>query len=255
MKTALVTGPTAGIGRAFAERCAREGLDVVLVARDGSRLAALAEELQSAYGVTCEVLIADLTMRSDVDRVAERLGRGDITILINNAGFGLRTSFVEGGVDEEQRMLDVLVTATMRLTHAALPAMQQAGFGVIMNVSSIAGWTTGGTYAAAKSWVTVFSEGLAAQVRSTGIRVVAVCPGFVRTEFHERAEMDVQRIPTWLWLTPNDVVDQAFVDAARGNVVSVAGQQYRLIALALQTVPRGLIRWASPLRRTLVRRQ
>jgi uncharacterized protein len=101
----------------------------------------------------------------------------------------------------------------------------------------------------------VFSEGLAAQVRSMGVRVVAVCPGFVRTEFHERARMDVERIPTWLWLTPQDVVDQAFADAAAGNVVSVAGPQYRLIAIALQVIPRGLIRWASPMRRTLVRRR
>jgi uncharacterized protein len=255
MTTALVTGPTAGIGRAFAERCAQEGLDLVLVSRDGGRLAELADQLRSRFGVQCEVLVADLTGQADVERVADRLGQGDIRVLINNAGFGLRTSFVESDVDEEQRMLDVLVTATMRLTHAALPAMQQADFGVILNVSSIAGWTTGGTYAAAKSWVTVFSEGLASQVRSTGVRVVAVCPGFVRTEFHERAEMDVERIPTWLWLTPQAVVDQAFADAAVGNVVSVAGYQYKLIAIALQTIPRGLIRQASPLRRMLVRRR
>jgi short-subunit dehydrogenase len=255
MTTALVTGPTAGIGRAFAERCAREGLNVVLVSRDSARLEVLAEELRAEFGVQCEVMVADLTSQFDVERVAERLGRGDIRMLVNNAGFGLRSTFVESNVDEEQRMLDVLVTATMRLTHAALPAMQQADFGVIVNVSSIAGWTTGGTYAAAKSWVTVFSEGLAAQVRSTGVRVVAVCPGFVRTEFHDRAQMDVDRIPTWLWLTPQDVVDQAFADVAAGRVVSVAGHQYRLIAIALQTVPRGLIRWASPMRRMLVRRR
>lgn len=255
MTTALVTGPTAGIGRAFAERCARAGLDLVLVSRDVDRLTTLAGQLQSSFGVKCEVIGADLASRSDLLGVTERLKRGDVRILINNAGFGLRTSFIESEIDEEQRMLDVLVTATMQLTHAALPAMQQAGFGLILNVSSVAGWTTGGTYAAAKSWVTVFSEGLASQVRPSGVRVVAVCPGFVRTEFHERALMDVERIPHWLWLTPEQVVDHAFADAARDRVVSVAGIQYSLIATALQIFPRGLIRWASPMRRTLVRRK
>lgn len=254
MPKALITGPTAGIGQAFAERCAREGLDVILVARNRDRLESLATALGSSYGVSTEVLVADLADRADVDLVAERLGRGDVTILVNNAGFGLRTPFVESPLSDEQGMLDVLVTATMRLTHAAIPAMASNGFGLVLNVSSVASWTTGGTYAAAKSWVTVFSEGVSPQVASMGVRVVAVCPGFVRTEFHQRAKMDVTRIPEWLWLTPEQVVDRAFADAADGRVISVAGAQYLVISALLQSVPRPLIRWATPLRRMLVRR-
>ena len=254
MPKALITGPTAGIGQVFATRCAEHGLDVVLVARDAQRLDDLATALRGRYGIGTEILPADLSVRSDVDRVAERLTRGDISILVNNAGFGLRSGFHEGDIDDEQRMLDVLVTATMRLTHAALPAMQRNGFGLVLNVSSIAGWTTGGTYAAAKSWVTVFSESLAPAAQAMGVRVVAVCPGFVRTEFHERAAMDVERIPTWLWLTPEQVVDRAFQDAAAGRVISVAGSQYMVIAGLLQAVPRPIVRWATPIRRMLVRR-
>jgi len=255
MPKAMITGPTAGIGLAFAHRCANQGLDLILVARDQTRLTALAQEMTARYGVQCEVISADLGVRADVDRVAQRLTMGDVSILVNNAGFGLGTSFIESSIDEEQRMLDVLVTATMRLTHAVLPSMQQAGFGLVLNVSSIAGWTTGGTYAAAKSWTTVFSESLATQVSDAGIRVVAVCPGFVRTEFHERAEMDVERIPEWLWLTPEQVVDKAFLDAARGNVISIAGAQYVVIAALLQTFPRGIIRQVTPVRRMLIRRK
>lgn len=254
MPKALITGPTAGIGQVFATRCAEHGLDVVLVARDAQRLDDLATALRGRYGIGTEILPADLSVRSDVDRVAERLTRGDISILVNNAGFGLRSGFHEGDIDDEQRMLDVLVTATMRLTHAALPAMQRNGFGLVLNVSSIAGWTTGGTYAAAKSWVTVFSESVAPAAQAMGVRVVAVCPGFVRTEFHERAAMDVERIPTWLWLTPEQVVDRAFQDAAAGRVISVAGSQYMVIAGLLQAVPRPIVRWATPIRRMLVRR-
>lgn len=254
MPKALITGGTAGIGHNFAQRCAEQGMDLVLVARDVQRLQGVATALEARYGVSTEVLAADLAERTGVDRVADRLSRGDISILVNNAGFGLRSGFHEGDVDDEQRMLDVLVTATMRLTHAALAAMQRNGFGLIMNVSSIAGWTTGGTYAAAKSWVTVFSEGVAPAARLMGVRVIAVCPGFVRTEFHERAAMDVERIPSWLWLTPEQVVDRAFADAAAGRVISVAGSQYMVIAGLLQSVPRPVVRWATPIRRMLVRR-
>ena len=254
MPKALITGPTAGIGHAFASRCAEQGLDVVLVARDAQRLNDVATALRERYGIGTEVLPADLSDRADVDKVADRLTRGDVSILVSNAGFGLRSGFHEGDIDDEQRMLDVLVTATMRLTHAALPAMQRRGFGLVMNVSSIAGWTTGGTYAAAKSWVTVFSEGVAPAARAMGVRVIAVCPGFVRTEFHERAAMDVERIPKWLWLTPEQVVDRAFADAAAGRVISVAGNQYLVIAGLLQSVPRPVVRWATPIRRMLVRR-
>jgi uncharacterized protein len=255
MPNALITGATAGIGRAFAHRCASQGLDVILVSRDSGRLDLLGQELNAQYGVQYEVLPADLAARADIDQVAQRLTVGDVSILVNNAGFGLGTSFVESDIDDEQRMLDVLVTATMRLTHAAVPSMQRVGFGLVLNVSSIAGWTTGGTYAAAKSWTTVFSESLSTQVRDRGVRVVAVCPGFVRTEFHDRAHMDVQRIPEWLWLTPEQVVNQAFLDAARGDVISVAGAQYAVIATLLQNFPRGIIRRVTPVRRMLIRRR
>ena len=186
MSRALITGPTSGIGRAFAEAFARKGLDLVLVSRDESRLQALAMDLEDRFGVDCEVLAADLTQRADVDRVAARLAddRRPVSALVNNAGFGLRTSFASGDVADEQRLLDVLVTAVLRLTHAAVPGMLARRQGMVINVSSVAGWIAGGTYSAAKAWVTVFSEGLAQELAGTGVRVTAVCPGFVRSEFH-----------------------------------------------------------------------
>jgi short-subunit dehydrogenase len=136
----------------------------------------------------------------------------------------------------------------MRLTHAALPGMAARGRGAIINVSSVAGWIAGGTYSAAKSWVTVFSESLAEQQAGTGVRVVAVCPGFTHTEFHSRAGIERNALPEWLWLDVEDVVDQALRDLARGRPVSVAGVPYKALSSLLQHGPRALARGAAGMR-------
>lgn len=247
MARALITGPTSGIGRGFAEAFARKGFDLVLVARDRERLEALSAELSAAFGVGCEVLPADLCVRADVDRVAERLRDTEqpVTALVNNAGFGLNRSFLRSDIDDEQRALDVLVTAVLRLTHAAVPGMVQRGSGMVINISSVASWITGGTYSAAKSWVTVFSESLAQELSGTGVRVTAVCPGFVHTEFHQRAGIDMASIPEFMWLDVPQVVEQAFADLARERPVSVAGPQYKAVSALLRHGPRSLARFAT----------
>jgi short-subunit dehydrogenase len=244
MVTALITGPTAGIGHGFAEAFARKGFDLVLVSRDEGRLQAVAVELSARYGVACEVLPADLCRRTDVDRVAARLSDRErpVQALVNNAGFGLNRSFLGSSIDDEQRSLDVLVTAVLRLTHAAAPGMVERGSGLIVNVSSVASWITGGTYSAAKSWVTVFTESLAQELDGSGVRVTAVCPGFVHTEFHQRAGIDMSAMPEWVWLDVEQVVAQAFRDLARGNAVSVAGPQYKAFTAVLRHGPRALAR-------------
>lgn len=253
MPRALVTGPTAGLGRAFAEEFARHGMDLVLVSRDHARLTALAQELHDRFGVHSEVLAVDLADRGALHRVEQRLREPDITALVNNAGFGLADAFHESDIVDEQHALDTMVTAVLRLSHAALPAMLERNRGMIINVSSIAGWIAGGTYSAAKAWVTVFTEGLANEVSGSSVRVVAVCPGFVRTEFHERAGLDVQRIPEPMWLAATDVVRQTFRDLALGNVISVTGIHYKVLSIVLQTLPRQFVRSASRLRRSVVR--
>lgn len=247
MATALITGPTAGIGRGFADAFARKGFNLVLVARDEGRLGAVAADLSERYGVACEVLRADLCQRADTDLVAARLSDPDrpVHALVNNAGFGLNRSFLGGSIEDEQRSLDVLVTAVLRLTHAAVPGMVDRRSGMIVNVSSVASWITGGTYSAAKSWVTVFTESLAQELAGTGVRATAVCPGFVRTEFHQRAGIDMSAIPEWLWLDVDQVVAQAFRDLATGNAVSIAGPQYRAVSSVLRHGPRALARLAT----------
>ena len=242
--TALVTGPTSGIGEAFARRLASEGHDLVLVARDEGRLSRLAESLAEAHGIVVEVLAADLADREQLHAVERRLLDRDrpVSILVNNAGFGVKASFARADLTEEQRMLDVLVVAVMRLSHAAATSMTERGSGAIVNVSSVASWLTGGTYSAAKAWVTVFSEGLAGEVAPFGVQVTAVCPGFVHTEFHSRAKLNMSGVPGWMWLDADRVARKALRDVDRGNALSVTGTQYKVMSALLRHAPRFVVR-------------
>ena len=241
MSTALITGATSGIGLAFARTLARRGHALVLVARDLERLDLVAVELRG-HRVEVEVISADLADRSQLAAGEDYIRAHPVEILVNNAGFGVLQRFSTGDLEAEQQMLDVLVTAVMRLTHAALPGMIARGSGAVLNVSSVAGWITGGTYSAAKAWVTVFSESLAVELAGTGVHVTAVCPGFTHTEFHQRASMEMDGVPEWMWLDAQEVVDRALSDVRKGRPVSVAGTQYKALSLAAQYLPRPLVR-------------
>lgn len=253
MATALVTGPTSGIGEGFARRLASDGFDLVLVARDAARLEALADELRGS-GVQAEVIVADLADRSQLAVVERRLrdASDPIDVLVNNAGFSVNQSFVAGDVEREQLLLDVLVVAVMRLSQAAVAGMVGCGHGSVINVSSVAGFLPYGTYSAAKAWVTTFTQGLATELDGTGVRALAVCPGFVRTEFHDRAEIDVDRSNDRWWLEVDAVVGQAFDDLRRGKVISVAGGSYRALVAGSHLLPRDLLRRTERLRRSRI---
>ena len=240
---ALITGPTSGLGAGYARRLARDGFDLVLVARDIARLEDLAVELRAANGIDVEVLAADLSVADDRDRVVQRLAAG-VRVLVNNAGFGTSGEFWTTDPALLQRQLDVNVTAVMHLTRAALPPMLEAGAGSVINIASVAGLLSGrgSTYSASKAWVVFFSEGLANGLDGTGVGVHAVCPGFVRTEFHQRAGIEMASIPAPLWLTVDDVVSESLADIAKGKVVSIPCPQYKVLTSAGRLVPRGLVR-------------
>jgi len=247
MATALVTGATAGIGLAFCRELAERGHDLVLVARDRARLENVSDELEAKYQVHCEILAADLSDRLQVQKVAERLAEPGrpVDLLVNNAGFGLSRSFLQGDLADEERALDVLCRAVMVLSHAAALAMRDRGRGAIINVSSVAGFVAMGSYSAAKAWVTTFSEALANELAGTGVTVTALCPGFTHTEFHQRASLDMSRLPRVMWLEADRLVRDCLDDVKAGKVVSVPGPQYKLIAALTRTLPRGLVRRAS----------
>jgi len=244
MSTALITGASSGIGAAFAAALAARKHDLVLVARDEQRLAAVAQAAATEHGVATEVLPADLVDQGACGRVEERLRATEkpIDLLVNNAGFALGRRFVRTTVDEQEQMLDVLVRAVLRLTHAALPGMIERGHGAVLNVSSIAGEVPYGTYGAAKAWVTSFSQGLAAELRGTGVRVMALLPGFTRTEFQSRAGVSRGAIPSFFWLDPAQVAEQALRDLDRGRVVSVPTARYRVLTAAARLTPRAVLR-------------
>ncbi len=239
MATALVTGATAGIGNAFARRLAAEGNGLVLVARDAVRLAEVSEDLRERHGVAVEVLAADLCDREQLERVAERLRDGSrpIDLLVSNAGFGVNAPFLSGDLAEEERMLDVLVRAVLVLSRAAAPGMVARGRGAIVTVSSVAGFLLGGTYAAAKAWATAFTASLAGELAGTGVTATALCPGFVRTEFHRRAAMDVSHLPAWAWLDADRLVADCLADVRRGRVISVPSLRYKLAVALLRHMP------------------
>ena len=243
--TALITGASAGIGAAYAKQLAAKGSDLVLVARDVTRLQALAAELKAKHSVQVEVLQADLADRAQLDKVCVRVAQNDIDLVVNNAGFGIKQSFVGGTIEAEQYLLDVLVTAVMRITHAAMPGLIERNCGGVINVSSIAGWMSSGTYSSAKAWVTSFSEALATRHNDSKVHVMALCPGYTRTEFHARANMETQTIPDWMWLDVDAVVAKSLKDFEKGKPISVPGMQYKFLSLIAQYLPRPIVRKLS----------
>ena len=243
-RVALVTGASAGLGAAYCDELARRGYDVVLVARDAQRLQELGERLVRDYRVAVEVLAADLADPSSCARVERRLADPDrpIDLLVNNAGFTTNQSFVGGNLVAEQAMLDVLVRAVLRLTHAGLPPMVARGSGAVVVVSSVAAWIPGGTYSAAKAWTSAFCASLQTELVGTGVRVLAVHPGLIRTEFHSRAGIDTAPLPGLLWLSAPAVVGASLDDLARGRSTSTPSRRYRVLGLLARHAPAGLVR-------------
>jgi short-subunit dehydrogenase len=244
MSTALVTGATSGIGLSFAHQLAERGHDVVLVARDRVRLENVSDELRARYAVGTEILVADLSDRADTGKVAERLAdqARPVDLLVNNAGYSLKGRFLEHDIGEEEALFDVLCRAVLVLSHAAAGSMRRRGHGAIVNVSSVAGFIYAGTYSAEKSFVTVLTEGLAAELAGSGVSATALCPGFTHTEFHQRAGVNMSRIPEFLWLDADRLVRDCLDDVAKGKVLSVPGPQYKVIVSALRLLPRRVVR-------------
>jgi short-subunit dehydrogenase len=243
MPTALITGPTAGIGRAFADAYAQRGFDLVLVSRDESRLKQVADDVSRAYGVSCEVLPADLAESDDLTRVEARIEDSSrpVEAVVNNAGYAVAKWFGDTAVEEEDRSLDVLVRAPMRLSHAAVRQMRARGGGEIVNVSSVAGFTPRGTYGAHKAWLTSLTEWLNIAYGGEGIKATAVCPGFVRTEFHQRANLDLRAVPRWMWLRPEQVVEEAIRDLLGGKAISIPSRRYRVLTSVSRLLPRPVV--------------
>jgi short-subunit dehydrogenase len=247
MSTALVTGGTSGIGLAFCRELAERGNDLVIVARHRARLENVSDELRARHSVNVEIMAADLSKRAALRRVADRVADRDrpIDLLVNNAGFGTSRSFLKGDLADEEAMLDVLCHAVLVLSHAGALSMKDRGRGAIINVSSVAGFVPMGTYGAAKGWCTAFTENLAHELAGSGVSATALCPGFTHTELHERANVDMSKLPKVMWLEADRLVRDCLDDVKAGKVLSVPGMQYKVIAGIAEVAPRALVRALS----------
>lgn len=246
MATALITGASAGLGAEFAWQLATAKRDLVLVARSKDRLEEMARTIAGAAGVSVEVIVADLATTKGVNAVKARLADAErpIDLLVNNAGLGQGAPFVNNDLSKELAALDVMVRAVMILSHTAARAMVERGRGAILNVSSVASWLGNGTYAAHKAWVTAFTEGLAGELKGTGVSATAVLPGLTHTEFHDRAGI-TETMPEFAWLDAEDVVAQALAAVRRKQVLVTPSIRYAAIAQAARVAPRSLVRAIS----------
>jgi len=205
----------------------------------------MAQLLAGATNVVVEVLVADLSTQEGTAAVAERIADRDrpIDLLVNNAGYGLKAGFLKTDVADEVAALDVMVRAVLVLSHAAAGAMASRGRGAILNVSSVAAWLGNGTYAAHKAWVASFTEGLATQLKGTGVTATAVLPGLTHTEFHERAELsEYDELPELAWLEAEDVVRAALSAVRRKQVLVTPSVRYGALAGVVRVLPRTWVR-------------
>jgi len=243
-RTALVTGASAGIGEAFARLLAREGFDVVLVARRGDRLEALARELAAETGVRAFAVPLDLSAPDagaalEARLTAEGLG---VDVLVNNAGYGLKSRFTDAGWLEHAAFVQVMATSVAELCHRFVPAMVERGYGRIVNVSSIAAFTPetpGSLYGAVKRFALSFSRALAKELEGTGVNVCALCPGYTQTEFHDVIDVreQIDRLPGFFVMDADVVARQGWEAVERGRVVCVNGGLNRLIVWVCGLVP------------------
>jgi short-subunit dehydrogenase len=244
-RRALVTGASVGIGAAFAERLAGNGHDLVVVARNRDRLDELAKRLHKDHGAHVEVLPADLTEAAELRVVEHLVEDANLDLLINNAGFGTVGSFSELEVDREEEEIRLNVVALVRLTRAALPGMVARRAGAVINVSSMAGFQPdpyNATYGATKAFVNSFTEALYEELRGTGVRVQALCPGFTRTEFQARAGVNVSDVPALLWMSPAAVAEASLDSLQRGDLICIPGLANRAMMTVTSALPRSLTR-------------
>ena len=242
---ALVTGASSGIGWHFATFLADKGYDLVITARNTDRLNQIAKDLNEKNNCHVEVISADLTTDEGIQAIENRLLVGDIDVLINNAGYGLNKGFSQSDIKDEIAILKILCEAPMRLAHAVLPSMISRNSGIIINVSSVAAWITGGHYSAMKSYLMVLSESLHTELAETAVKVTSLAPGFTHTEFHQRGKMKMDSLPKFMWLDADNVVITAWEDAKAGKAISIPGRQYRFLYMVMRFAPRAFVRKAG----------
>lgn len=243
MQHAVITGASSGLGEIFARKLAARGFSLLLAARRADRLQALKEELERTRGVQVEIFPCDLAKAQDLDALASLLeSTPPPDLLVNNAGFGTLGRFHETDYQRQVDMVHVHVLATMRLTRAVLGPMIARGSGAIVNVSSVAGFFRSGgnaSYCATKGWMNDFTEALRVELDAipSPVTVQALCPGFTYTEFHDTLGVDRRKIPGWLWMPADYVVEESLKGLLSGKLFVIPSWKYRLGAAIGELLP------------------
>ncbi|HEF5151586.1 short-chain dehydrogenase/reductase SDR [Burkholderia multivorans] len=223
--TAVVTGASSGIGAIYADRLARRGYDLILVARSRTRLDALAQRITSDTRRSVEVIEADLNDRAALAAVEAKLKQdASITLLVNNAGIGTHTPLLESDVDAMTRMIDLNVTALTRLTYAAVPGFVARGHGAVINIASIVALspeTLNGVYGGSKAFVLAFTQSLHHELADKGVQVQAVLPGATATDFWQTGGLPIEHLPKSIVMSASDMVDAALVGFERRELVTI----------------------------------
>ena len=255
-KWALVTGSTSGIGKSFSVLLASEGYNLVTVARNQNQLKFDAESLQKRFGIEVLIKSADLSSAIDISSLAAFIQDThlDIQVLVNNAGFGINSNFMESEIKDESSLVNCMILAPLQLTHAVGKRMRNSSDGYIINVSSVAGYMAGSTYCSAKAWLNIFSESLHKEFKNYGINVHVVCPGFTRTDFHNRCKQDVSGVPNYFWLKADEVATQAWRDVRRGKAMSIPKIHYKILVAIHQYAPRSAVRVYATIAKAFLQR-
>jgi short-subunit dehydrogenase len=238
---AVITGAAGGLGSSFATKLAQRGYCLLLVDRRKEQLEQICQSIATHFGVAAESCAVDLGRRDEIESLADRLGRmANLELLVNNAGFGTTDHFVDIKVSQHLDMIHVHVLTPMLLTHAVLPGMIGRNRGAIVNVSSLGAWSHAAgnvQYAATKTYLAVFSQALQQELRGTNVRIQALCPGFVRTEFHDADGMkgfDSRQVPSGFWMSADDVVECSLRRLSGDRVIVFPGFKYRVLGRLMQ---------------------
>jgi hypothetical protein len=248
-KTALITGATSGIGRVFADRFAERGYDLIITGRRKKIIDEAAEEISKKFGVTVKVIIAELSEENGIKKVMDAIKKsGSIDALVNNAGFGGKENlFHKVSIDSQIKMIQVHISATVRLTHAVIPGMINNGEGIIINVSSVGAFFPmpgNSIYGSTKAFLNVFSESIHTELKDKGIKIQALCPGFTSTDFHKQMGID-EKIKNDVkhWMSPEDVVDGSLKALDKNKIIYIAGLRNRLLCVVPVILPKKFYYW------------